>query len=77
MFELIKNKQIAFCPREWQKVGPKWVRISISHPGDCISGGRGQKVGQEGFEWVVGAREECVSVSDVGCLLGDDEMYIP
>ena len=62
MFELIKNKQIGFLSPEWQKVCPKWVRISISHPGDCISGGKGgKKPGKKGLSGLWG-REECVSV---------------
>ena len=51
MFELIKNKQIVFCPQSArQKRGQKWVRISISHPGGAghgletaLVGGGGKK----------------------------------
>ena len=50
MFELIKNKQIVFCPQSArQKRGQKWVRISISHPGPghgletALVGGGGKK----------------------------------
>ena len=47
MFELIKNKQIAFCPLPRQKRGQNWVRISISHPGTALVGGGEKNLGKK------------------------------
>ena len=48
MFELIKNKQIVFCPQSArQKRGQKWVRISISHPGTALVGGEDKNAGKK------------------------------
>ena len=64
MFELIKNKQIGFYMFSvrggGQKTVEKWVRISISHPGDCISGGEDKKCGKKMLSRMLLLFMECV-----------------